>query len=154
MKEEIKKKLSSLFEDIRIIEQSQEEAKIQFDQFCEFIAEPAFEDLIEGLEEIGCKARIFKNPQKWILIRVNFNFLQPVVFEYKLQLAPKAINLDLIQVIRYRLAKEKEWKEKSEPFQPELQESDLLKLEKNDLLSHFIGICREHLFHFLTSPKA
>jgi len=33
MKDEIKNKLNSFFEDIRIIEQSQEEAKLEFEQF-------------------------------------------------------------------------------------------------------------------------
>jgi len=75
MKEDWKKKLTTLYEEIRIIEQSQEEAKVQFEQFCEFIVEPAFEELMEILEELGSKGRVFKHPREWILFRVNFNFL-------------------------------------------------------------------------------
>jgi|Deesub1362B_J571_1020462.scaffolds.fasta_scaffold00002_834 hypothetical protein len=151
MKENWKNKLATLFEEIRIIEQSQEETKLQFEQFCEFIVEPAFEELIEMLETTGSKGRIFKQPRKWILFRVNFNFLQPVVFEYKLELPPNAIQLELTQIIRYRLAKEKEWREKIEPFRPCPEEEDLLKLDKENLLGHFLEVCRENLFHLLTS---
>ncbi|OQX54750.1 MAG: hypothetical protein B5M54_04725 [Candidatus Aminicenantes bacterium 4484_214] len=152
MKDEIKNKLNSFFEDIRIIEQSQEEAKLEFEQFCEFIAEPAFEELIEGLEEMGSKARIIKSPREWILIRINFNFSQPIVFEYKLELIPKTVRLKLNQIVRYRLAKEREWQERVELFQLESQEKDLIKIDKNVLLAHFLKTCQEHLFRFVTSP--
>ena len=151
MKEDWKERLASLYEEIRIIEQSQEEAKVQFEQFCEFIAEPAFEEFMETLEELGGKGRVFKNPREWILFRVNFNFLQPVIFEYKLELPPQALQLRLNQVVRYRLAKEKDWQEKIEPFRPGLEDEDLLKLDKEKLLTHFLEICREHLFHLLTT---
>jgi len=68
-----------------------------------------------------------------------------------LELPPQSIQLRLNQVVRYRLAKEKNWQEKSEPFRPGLEDEDLLKLDKENLLNHFLEVCREHLFHLLTT---
>jgi len=101
---------------------------------------------------MGSKARIIKSPREWILIRINFNFSQPIVFEYKLELIPKTVRLKLNQIVRYRLAKEREWQERVELFQLESQEKDLIKIDKNVLLANFLKTCQEHLFRFVTSP--
>ena len=45
-----KENLASFFEGYRIIERSKEETLKNFDQFCEFVAEPAFENLQEELK--------------------------------------------------------------------------------------------------------
>ena len=56
-----KKELANHFENVRVIELCQAETVGQFDNFCEFIAEPAFESLAE---EMG-NFRIKCEQQKW-----------------------------------------------------------------------------------------
>ena len=52
-----KKDLASFFEEYAIIETSKKETLDDFDQFCEFIAEPAFENLSGALKELGIKSK-------------------------------------------------------------------------------------------------
>jgi len=50
--------LKKLFEDLSIIEKSKKETIQNFHQFCEFIAEPAFETLNEEFKQYGIKSQL------------------------------------------------------------------------------------------------
>jgi len=51
------KELNRYFEELRIIEKCQQEARDHFDQFCEFIVEPAFEALEQALKPRRIKVK-------------------------------------------------------------------------------------------------
>ena len=64
MTEDWKENLASFFEGYRIIEKSKDETIKNFDQFCEFVVEPAFESLGEELENYRITSKIKRDKGK------------------------------------------------------------------------------------------
>ena len=59
-----KESLANFFEDIKIIESCQRQTLEDFDQFCEFIAEPAFENLTEEFQKQRVRSKLKRKKTK------------------------------------------------------------------------------------------
>ena len=64
MAKDWKENLASFFDGFRIIERSKDETIKNFDQFCEFVVEPAFESLGEELENYRINSKIKRDKGK------------------------------------------------------------------------------------------
>ncbi|MFW6160163.1 MAG: hypothetical protein ACOC57_03380 [Acidobacteriota bacterium] len=147
------KTLTELFEGIRIIQQSKKETLLKFEQFCEFVAEPAFESLVEALGEYKVKAKIKKKKEKCIILQINFEQSRVEQFEYILELPQNSVEFKLSLTTRGRRTKKGRKEEESQPFLIQAGEEDLLKISKEDIIIDVINHYRDHVYDSLTSNK-
>jgi len=153
MKEEKwKLELGQYFEDLRIIDKCQQEAREHFDQFCEFIVEPAFEALEEELKNKKIKIKYFKEKYRFIHLQVNFPESRVDNFHYRIYLPKNSLELKLVLKIAGRKNKKAAPEEKERPFMPEVKPEEVLKLSKEDILLDVITCLKEFNYAARTSP--
>ena len=145
--------LRSLFEDFTIVETSKRETLEDFNQFCEFIAEPAFESLAEALKEFKIKAKSQRTKGKSITFQTNFTGMRIDNFQYTIILPKNSIELRLKLQIRGRRDSRSVMEKKEAPFMESVSPQGLLKLKKEDIIQDVIGHYRNFIFASLTSPK-
>ena len=148
-----KENLSEFFEELRIIEESKKETIVKFEQFCEFIAEPAFESLEKELSEYRVTSKIKKSKGKWIAFQVNFKNSGIERFEYIISLPKNALELKLKLRIVGKNTGNKKRAEHEEQFMEARRTSDLLKLNKEDLIHDVIEHYRDIIFKMQTQPE-
>jgi len=130
--------LRKYFEDVRIIDKAKGETRESFDQFCEFIAEPAFDSLEEEMKEYGIKVRFRK--EKGRAFHFDFRFPGSRIdnFHYKIVLPRNSIELKLGLVLKGRKYKNAPLEEKADDFMKGLAPAALIKLAKEDLIRDII----------------
>ncbi|MCI4444941.1 MAG: hypothetical protein JHC32_02825 [Candidatus Aminicenantes bacterium] len=150
--EKWKKELNRYFEDLRIIEKCQQEAREHFDQFCEFIVEPALETLEEELKARGIKIKYFREKDKFIHLQINFPHSKADNFHYRLILPPNSLDLKLVLKTAGRKNKKSPLVEKERPFLPDVKPEEILKLTKDDIIFDIIDKLKEFNYAARTSP--
>jgi hypothetical protein len=130
--------LTSLLEELRLIEECKAETPENFKQFCEFIAEPAFENLSTELKEYGTKARFKTKKKRSISFTVNFPKSSVDNFHYIISLPKNSIQLKLKLKIRWRKTKKSIAEEKDLPFMKDVFPSEVLKISKEKLITDVI----------------
>jgi len=146
------KELNQYFEDLRIIEKCQQEAREHFDQFCEFIVEPAVEALEEPLEAKGIKIRYDRQKDKFIHLQINFPNSKIDNFHYTVMLPSNSLELRLILKTAGRKNKKSQLVEKERPFMPEVKPQDILKLTRDEIIMDIIQKLKEFNYAARTSP--
>ena len=152
-KDDWKKELKNHFDNIKVLEKSKGETLTHFEQFCEFIAEPAFENLAEELLCYGVKARQLKVKGKDIRLSVNFPNSKDEQFEYKIALPRNSIEVRPVLCIKARKTLKAEFETKEESFMPDLTPAELLKLGKQVLILDVIEHYRNVIYQALTSAN-
>ncbi len=147
-----KKDLASHFENVHVIEQCQAEVLGQFDQFCEFIAEPAFEALTEELAERKIRSEHVKTKGKSIRFIICFPGLKEEQLHYRISLPKNSIELRLKLQIKARKTPKAEYETTEEDFMPGLFPFKVLRMDKDevvaDIVKHYTSFC----YAVLTSP--
>ncbi|HEK85248.1 MAG: hypothetical protein ACPLZD_05040 [Candidatus Saccharicenans sp.] len=150
--EKWKKELNRYFEDLRIIEKCQQEAREHFDQFCEFIVEPALETLEDELKARGIKIKYFREKNKFIHLQINFPNSKVDNFHYRIILPSNSLDLKLILQTKGRKNKKSPLVSKEKPFRPEIKPEEVLKLSKDDIIIDIIKELKEFNYAARTSP--
>ena len=145
-----KKSLSNFLEDLRIIEECKGETPENFNQFCEFIAEPSFESLSEELRKYGIKSKYRIKKRKWISLEVKFPKSRIDNFHYIIILPKNSIELKLKLRVRGRRTKRSLIEEKEDFFMKDVLPSEILKLPKEDLILDVIKHYRNFSYEILT----
>ena len=153
MGEDWKNQLEELFVDARILEKSKGEVREKFDQFCEFIAEPAFESIAEELKRFGVKAKWIKARGSSIHFQVNFPSSSVDNFHYILVLPKNSITLSLSLKLKGRRTRRSSLEETVMPFMEELEENDVINLQKESLIMDFVERFRNFTFATITSAE-
>jgi len=147
-----KKELANHFENVRVIELCQAETVAQFDQFCEFIAEPAFEVLSDELGQFKIRSTQTKAKGRSIRFAICFPGLKEEQFHYRISLPKNAVELRLRLEIKARRTPRAEYQTTDEDFMPGLFPFKVLRLDKDevvaDVVKHYTGFC----YTALTSP--
>jgi hypothetical protein len=146
-----KKELAGFFEAHGIIETSKKETLEDFDQFCEFIAEPAFENLAEALKHYGISSKCQTTKGKSISFRINFPGSRIENFLYTIDLPKNSIELRLTLRISGRKNKRSIMEEKPVPFMDNMNPAGVLKLKKEDIIFNAIQHYRDFVLEALTS---
>jgi hypothetical protein len=136
--------LANYFEELRILQQSKQEALENFVHFCEFVAEPAFESLQEELQEYNLRCRIKHERGRSITLSIFFPKSRIENFQYIIRLPKNALELTLKLKIRGRKNTSTPFQESEHPFMEKVEPRNVLKLEKSALLQDVI----EHFRHF------
>jgi len=145
-----RKSLNNFLEDLRIIEECKGETPENFNQFCEFIAEPSFESLSEELRKYGIKSKFRIKKRKWIAFEVKFPKSRIDNFHYIITLPKNSIELKLKLRTRGRRTKKSFVEEKVEPFMKDVLPSEILKLPKEKLILDVIKHYRNFSYEILT----
>ena len=151
-KEIWKNELKTYFDSVKIIEKCKAEAMTNFDQFCEFIAEPAFESLAEELIEYEVKAKFWREKGKSIHLQLNFPRSKTDNFHYVIALPKNSVELKLCLRIKGRKNPHSDLEQIEVPFMKSLKTTDVLKLGRDALLEDVIEHYRDFNFEALTSP--
>ena len=147
-----KRNLSSLFEDIKIIEKSKRETLENFNQFWEFIAEPALENLKKALKPYKVKAKYRRLKGNVIHFKMNFPGSSIDDFHYIISLPRNSVELKLKLRIRGRPDRYSPFEEKEEQFMANVPSSEILKLNQNDIINDIIEHYRNFKYTALTRP--
>jgi hypothetical protein len=147
-----KKELANHFENVRVIELCQAETVGQFDQFCEFIAEPAFEGLTDELNQYRIKSEQVKTKGRSIRFVICFPGLKEEQFHYRIALPKNAVELRLRLQIKARRTPKADYQTTDEDFMPGLFPFKVLRMDKDevvaDVVKHYTGFC----YTALTAP--
>ena len=146
-----KRNLASFFEECAIIETSKKETLDDFDQFCEFIAEPAFENLSDALKEFGIRSKSRRIRGKSITFQINFPRSRIDNFHYAICLPKNSIELRLTLRVKGRKNTKNVMEEKQMPFMDGVNPLGVLKLKKEDIINHIIQYYRDFVLESLTT---
>jgi hypothetical protein len=147
-----KKELANHFENVKVIAQCQAETVGQFEQFCEFIAEPAFESLTEELARFKIRSEHAKTKGRSIRFAISFPGLKEEQFQYRISLPKNSVELRLRLEVKTRRTPKAEYQATEEDFMPGLFPFKVLRMDKDevvaDVVKHYTGFC----YTALTSP--
>jgi len=146
-----KKALTSFFEEYGIIETSKKETLDDFDQFCEFIAEPAFENLSGALREFGIRSKAKSIKGKSITLQINFPGSRIDNFHYSICLPKNSIELRLTLRLRGRKNRRDIMGERQLPFMDGINPGGVLKLKKEDIICDIIRYYHDFVLESLTT---
>ncbi len=147
-----KEDLADFFGDLQIIEKCKSQALDDFEQLCEFIAEPAFENVMEELKKRKIKSRIKKNKRKSIDFQINFPGSRLDCFHYKIFLPKNSVELKLRLEIRGRRSRESQLEKTETPFMEDVQPSDLLRMQKEDIIRDVLYRYKTFIYETVAVP--
>ena len=147
-----KEDLATFFEEYAIIETSKKETLDDFDQFCEFIAEPAFENFSAALRHFGITSKSQRTRGKSITFKINFPGSRIDNFHYAICLPKNSIELRLTLRIIGRKNKRSVMEENPLPFMDGINPAGVLKLKKEDIILDIIRLYRDFVLESLTTP--
>ena len=148
-----KDRLRIFFESIDVLERCKVETRENFKQFCEFIAEPAFEALIEEMKgyKIKCKSWTLKGKSTGI----EFDFPSSGVdsFHYIISLPKNSVQMRLRLQIKGRKSPKAPLEESEVAFMEKVPPDKVIKIGKEDLLNDIVERFRNFTYEALTSAK-
>jgi hypothetical protein len=145
--------LANYFEELRILQESKQEALDNFNQFCEFIAEPAFESLEEEFKQHSIRTSIKRRRGRTMEFYIFFPKSRIDNFQYVIQLPKNALELTLKLKIRGRKNRSSPFQENELPFMEKIAPGDILKMEKTTLIQDVIEFYRQFNFQAFTAPE-
>lgn len=141
-----KENLEKAREEIEILIESQKETLLKFEQFCEFVAEPAFEILTDELKTYKIRSRLKKRKGESISFQIDFPRLKIDHFHYIISLPKASVDLQLKLVIKGRKNQESLPVEKNVPFLDDIPSSEVLNFKKEGLIQDVIEHYRNFVF--------
>lgn len=150
-KKDWRESLRACFENIDILERCKVETNENFRQFCEFIAEPAFEVLAEEMKSYGVKVRFGTVKGKSTWLQCSFPKSRVDHFHYVISLPKNSIELKLRLQIRGRKTPRAPLEEEDKPFFEELPPSQVMKISKEELIEHIIENYKDFTLKSLTA---
>jgi len=146
-----RKDLKKFFEDLSIIEISKKETVQSFHQFCEFIAEPAFETLNEEFTQYGIKSQLQRSKGKSISFKINFPKSKVDNFTYMVCLPENSFKLELKLILRGKKSEKSQIEEREMPFMENVDPDDILKLSQEELIQDVLEQYKDFNYNALTS---
>ena len=144
--------LADFFDDIQIIEKCKKQTLDDFEQLCEFIAEPAFESLSEDLKKRKIKSGYKRTKKKFIDFQINFPGSRLDHFHYTIFLPKNSVELKLRLEIRGRKNRESQLEKTQKPFMEGVQSSDLLRMPKEKIIRDIIDHYKAFVYETIAIP--
>lgn len=148
-----KEALAKCFEDIQILVASIHETHEKFDNFCEFIAEPALENLKEELDLYKVGAKIQSIMGHSISFQTNFVKSSIRQFQYTVYLPKNSIQLELNSRVGGRKNKKDLMEEQECPFMEGIAPSSVMDISQEDFILEVIRHYRNFLFTSTVSAE-
>ncbi len=147
-----KTELKDHFENVRILAKCQAETLIHFEQFCEFIVEPAFEALADEIASYGVKLRFQKSKGRDIRLSLSFSGSKDEQYQYKIVLPKNSVELRLRLATKGRKNLKTDYVTEEGEYRPGLSSAAVLKLTKEDVIHDVLEHYRDFSYKTLTSP--
>jgi len=147
-----KTELKDHFENVRILAKCQAETLIHFEQFCEFIVEPAFEALAEEIASFGVKVRFQKSKGRDIRVSLSFPGSKDEQFQYKIVLPKNSVELRLALQTKGRKNLKTDYAIEEGEFMPGMSPAMVLKVAKETIILDLLAHYRDYIYRILTSP--
>jgi hypothetical protein len=148
-----KERLRIFFESIDVLERCKYETRENFKQFCEFIAEPAFEALAEEMKVYKVKAKFWTNKGKSTGVQFDFPGGTVDSFHYVISLPKNSVQLKLRLQIKGRKSPKAPLEESEETFMEKVPPDRVLKIGKEELLNDIVERFRDYTYAALTSAN-
>lgn len=146
-----KDRLRIFFDSIDVLERCKLETQENFMQFCEFIAEPAFEALAEEMKEYKVKCRFWTRRGKSTGIRFEFPGSGVDSFQYIISLPKNSVQMKLRLQIKGRKSPQAPTDESEEAFMERIPPDKVMKISKEELLSDIVERFKNYTYEALTS---
>lgn len=150
--EKWKDHLRTYFEHLRIIEKCKHDTVENFEQFTEFIAEPAFEALEEELKPHGIRVTFKKTKGASAAFDISFPRSKETNFSYIILLPKNSVELKLNRKTAGRRTPRALTMEEFGPFFEGLSSIEIMKLTKERILEDIIARYRDFRFRTITMP--
>lgn len=147
-----KDRLNEYFESAAVLEKSKAETADKFDQFWEFIAEPAFESLREEMKGRGIRIAWRKESGRKIHLQMTFPGSKSDNFHYEIFLPANSYELRLRLMVSGRKVVNGPLMEIQGPFLDGIPPMEVLKISKEDLLQDIIERYKDFNLAAMTSP--
>jgi len=147
-----KVKLTGILGDFDLLEKCKREAFEDFQQFYEFIAEPAFENLRLELKKHRLQAAYGRLKKRAAYFRVNFPGSRTDNFYYILILPQNAVEMKLRLLTRGRKTVRAELEERESAFMPGLGPAEIMKLDRESLILDVLARYQEFNYQARTAP--
>jgi hypothetical protein len=138
--------LRSCFEDLQVIDRCRGEAVAQFDRFCDYVAEPAFEALAEEFGRYEMKGRSSWTKGSSVEFDVRFPRSKEDQFQYVLWLPKQAVELKLKLTLRGRKAPGAPLEEKTMAFLDHASAKEILAIDQDALAQDVISRYKRFLY--------
>jgi hypothetical protein len=148
-----KARLRIFFESIDVLERCKIETRENFKQFCEFIAEPAFEALTEEMKEYKMKCKFRTEKGKSTGIEFDFPSTSVDRFHYIILLPKNSVQMKLRLQIKGRKSPKAPLEESEEAFMENVPVDKVIKISKEELLDNIVERFRNYTYEALTSSK-
>jgi len=148
-----KERLRSVLGDFELLEKCKQDTLENFQQFCEFIAEPAFESLRLELRRHRIKASYGRLKKRAAYLRVNFQRSRVDNFYYMLILPQNAVEMRLRLFLRGRKTPQAALEDREEPFMPRLAPAEVMKIDREALILDIISRYQEFNYRARTAPR-
>ena len=148
-----KDRLRIFFESIDVLERCKVETRVNFVQFCEFIAEPAFEALIEEMKGYKIKCKFWTQKGKSTGIEFDFPSSGVDSFHYIISLPKNSVQMRLRLQIKGRKSPKAPLEESEVAFMEKVPPDRVIKIGKEDLLNDIVERFRNFTYEALTSAK-
>ena len=148
-----KDRLRIFFESIDVLERCKVETRENFKQFCEFIAEPAFESLIEEMKGYKIKCKFWTRTGKSSGIQFDFPGSGVDSFHYIISLPKNSVQMRLRLQIKGRKSAKAPLEEFEEVFMERIPPDKVMKISKEELLNDIVERFRNYTYEALTSAK-
>jgi hypothetical protein len=140
-------------ESVNVLERCQYETRENFKQFCEFIAETAFEALGEELKEYKIKSKFWTETGKSTGIRMDFPNSRVPSFHYIISLPPNSVQMLLRLRIKGRVPPEGASKDIDKAFMESIPPEKVLKIGKEELIADIIEHFKDFVYAAMTSVR-
>jgi hypothetical protein len=148
-----KDRLRICFESIEVLERCQLETRENFTQFCEFIAEPAFEALAEEMKQYKIKCKFWTRKGRSTGIELDFPGSGIDNFQYIISLPKNSVQMKLRLQLKGRKSPQAPLEESEETFMEKIPPDRVMKISKEELLSDIVERFRNYTYQALTSAK-
>jgi hypothetical protein len=146
-----KDRVRAAFESIGILEKCKHETAENFKQFCEFIAEPAFEALEEELKTYGVRAKTWSVRGRSISLRLSSRGSQLNGFDYTISLPRNSVEMKLRLSLKARRTPKGPVKQRDDIFMAHVPPDRVMKITKEDLIADIIERYKDFTLEILTS---
>ena len=148
-----KEDLKGCFLDAKVLEKCREEALEHFDQFCEYVAEAAFEALAEEFLGFQVKTRFWKVQGKSIHLEIRFPRSRVDQFHYIFWMPRNSVELKLKLTVKWRRTPLGTLEEKTVTFLEKASPTEILKIDKDALAQDVIARYRKYLYETAVVPE-
>ena len=146
-----KDRLRAVGEDFELLKKCKRATLENFQQFYEFIAEPAFESLRLEFRRYRIRASYGRLKKRAAYFRVNFARSGADNFYYILSLPRNAVEMRLKLFVRGRKTPQAALEDREELFMPGLMPAEVLKLEREALIMDVIARYQEFNYRAKTA---